>query len=163
MKCHAQYTGQMIQQLRKQKNMTQKELADLVHVTNKAVSKWERGINYPDIASLETIAMALDSTVVQILGLDNVSKEDVVIEMARISKEEESRIHSEMFGRGIFSVVLGIIILILIAVEQYILKGMEPEPAIDSVWSMITGIRGAVALIIANGLWTAVKCKRLMK
>lgn len=36
-------TGAFIKELRKEKNMTQKELADLLHITDRAVSKWERG------------------------------------------------------------------------------------------------------------------------
>lgn len=36
--------GKYIAKLRKQKNMTQKELADKINVTDKAVSKWERGV-----------------------------------------------------------------------------------------------------------------------
>ena len=40
--------GKYIAKLRKQKNMTQKELADKINVTDKAVSKWERGKGIPD-------------------------------------------------------------------------------------------------------------------
>lgn len=38
--------GKYIAKLRKQKNMTQKELADKINVTDKAVSKWERGVSH---------------------------------------------------------------------------------------------------------------------
>lgn len=40
-----QATGLFIKQLRTEKNLTQKELADRLHVTDKAVSKWERGVS----------------------------------------------------------------------------------------------------------------------
>lgn len=36
-------TGRLIYKLRKEKNMTQRELADMLNVSDKAVSKWERG------------------------------------------------------------------------------------------------------------------------
>ena len=39
-------TGAFIRELRKEKNMTQKELADLLHITDRAVSKWERGVSH---------------------------------------------------------------------------------------------------------------------
>ena len=38
-------TGALVRELRKEKNMTQKELAGLLHVTDRAVSKWVRGIS----------------------------------------------------------------------------------------------------------------------
>ena len=39
-------TGQFIRDLRKEKGMTQKELADKLHITDRAVSKWERGVSH---------------------------------------------------------------------------------------------------------------------
>ena len=44
--------GKTILRLRKEKNMTQKELADKLQITHNAVSKWERGLSYPDISVL---------------------------------------------------------------------------------------------------------------
>ena len=38
-------TGGFIKELRKEKDMTQKQLADLLHITDRAVSKWERGLS----------------------------------------------------------------------------------------------------------------------
>lgn len=43
-------TGQMIRQLRKQQNLTQAQLAEILHVSNKTVSKWELGRGYPDLS-----------------------------------------------------------------------------------------------------------------
>ena len=45
-----------LQQLRKQKGLTQQELADLLYVSRTAVSKWESGRGYPNIDSLKAIA-----------------------------------------------------------------------------------------------------------
>lgn len=52
---------------RKEKGMTQKQLADILGVTDKAVSKWERGNGQPDIQFLEPLADALGVTVIELL------------------------------------------------------------------------------------------------
>lgn len=61
-------TGVLIKELRKEKNMTQKELADLLHITDRAVSKWERGLCAPDISLLEPLAAALGVTVTELIS-----------------------------------------------------------------------------------------------
>lgn len=59
--------GQFIAGLRKEKQLTQKDLADRLHITDKAVSKWERGLSCPDIALLSDLAAILDVTVDELL------------------------------------------------------------------------------------------------
>ena len=48
--------GQVISALRKEKGMTQKELADKLNITDKAVSKWERDLSCPDTALIPRLA-----------------------------------------------------------------------------------------------------------
>lgn len=61
-------TGAFIQQLRREREMTQKDLARQLHVTDRAVSKWERGLCAPDIALLEPLAAALEISVLELLA-----------------------------------------------------------------------------------------------
>jgi len=58
-----QTMGEIISALRKQKGMTQKELADKMGITDKAVSKWERNLSCPDISSIPRLAEVLDTSV----------------------------------------------------------------------------------------------------
>lgn len=60
--------GQFICELRKDSQMTQKELADKLHITDKAVSKWERGLSCPDISLLPRLAELLGVTVGELLN-----------------------------------------------------------------------------------------------
>ena len=60
-------TGRYIAACRKKKKMTQKDLADRLGVTNKAVSKWETGQGMPDISALLELARVLDVPVEAIL------------------------------------------------------------------------------------------------
>ena len=59
--------GQFLAQTRKALNMTQQELAQKLHVTNTAVSKWERGLSYPDVSLFEPLARALGLTVSELM------------------------------------------------------------------------------------------------
>ncbi len=60
--------GNFISGERKTLGLTQKDLAVRLHVTDKAVSKWERGMSYPDVTLLEPLAAALDLTVEELMA-----------------------------------------------------------------------------------------------
>ena len=59
--------GTFLSELRKEKSFTQQELADRLFVSNKAVSKWERGLSLPDISLLTPLADILGVTVAELL------------------------------------------------------------------------------------------------
>ena len=59
--------GKQIQELRRQKGLTQAELAEQLGVTDKAVSKWERDLSYPDVELLPRLALLFDTTVDELL------------------------------------------------------------------------------------------------
>ena len=82
-------TGAFISRIRKEKKLTQKELAEQLHVTDKAVSKWERGMSYPDISLLESIAQILEVSVLELLEGERISND------APIEKEEAQQLLSQ--------------------------------------------------------------------
>ena len=47
--------------------MTQAELAEKIHVTDKAISRWERGLGFPDIQTLEPLAQVLGISVLELM------------------------------------------------------------------------------------------------
>ncbi|MGN0734457.1 MAG: helix-turn-helix domain-containing protein [Anaerovoracaceae bacterium] len=60
-------TGNLIQKIRKEKNMTQMELASKLGVTDRAISKWETGRGFPDVSLLESLAEILGISVTELL------------------------------------------------------------------------------------------------
>lgn len=60
-------SGKLIAQLRKEKGMTQKELGQALGVSDRAVSNWERGVRFPDVALLEDISEQLEISVLELL------------------------------------------------------------------------------------------------
>ena len=73
----AKKLGRFIAQLRKEQNMTQADLAAKLQVTDKAVSKWERGVGLPDINSIEPLAEVLGVTVLEIMRSERIPEESV--------------------------------------------------------------------------------------
>ena len=60
--------GRFIAERRKDKHMTQKDFARMLNITDKAVSKWERGISCPDISLLPSVADILGVTIHELLN-----------------------------------------------------------------------------------------------
>lgn len=65
-------TGAIIKKLREERKMTQLELAEKLHVSDKAVSKWETGKGYPDITLIEALANTLGISVIELLSGNDV-------------------------------------------------------------------------------------------
>ncbi len=61
-------TGEIISSIRHEKGLTQKDLAEKLNVTDKAVSKWERDIALPDINTLPKLAEILDVTIEELIN-----------------------------------------------------------------------------------------------
>ena len=73
--------NEKLQELRKQRGLTQEELAELLYVSRTAVSKWESGRGYPNIDSLKAISKCFS------VSLDELLSSDAILTIA----EEESK------------------------------------------------------------------------
>ena len=72
-----QTLGMMISTLRKEKGMTQLELAEKMGVTDKAVSKWERDLSFPDINSIPKLAEIFEVSVDELMQVKTETKENI--------------------------------------------------------------------------------------
>ena len=79
--------GAFIQHRRKELGMNQMQLAEKLHVTAKAVSRWERGVGFPDIKLLQPLADALEITIAELMQSKLLDKE--------IPKEEAALLVSQ--------------------------------------------------------------------
>jgi len=69
--------GKFIAKCRKEKNMTQQELADRLGITDKAISKWENGRSMPDIGFLEPLSVILEIDISEIIKGEHIEKENL--------------------------------------------------------------------------------------
>ncbi len=74
------YFGENVKKLRKEHEMTQEELANVLGVSFQAVSKWERGETFPDITMLPVIANYFNVSTDDLLGVDKVKREEKINE-----------------------------------------------------------------------------------
>ncbi len=143
--------GNFIKELRKEKNMTQKDLAKKIGLTDKAISKWERGLSFPDITMLGSLAEALDVDVSEILngerGKEKISKEDIekkieeAVEKVTLKKEKRER-RMKIFKRtvGIIACMLFVLSFILQIVYLFILRPRSYEYASDILFYIVNEI-----------------------
>ena len=85
--------NEKLQELRKQKGMTQEELAESLYVSRTAISKWESGRGYPNIDSLKVIARFFGVTIDELLSGDElltIAEED--------TKQKEKHLRDLAFG-----------------------------------------------------------------
>jgi len=78
-------TGAMIKRLREEKKITQQQLAEIMNVSDKAVSKWETGRGYPDITLIEPLAEALGVSVIELFSGEDVVNTNKVSNMLHAS------------------------------------------------------------------------------
>ncbi len=105
--------GEFISMLRKEKSMTQKELASRLLVSDKAVSKWETGNSMPDITLLVPLADVLEVTVTELLECKRIEKTDsldadrtdeIVKKVITLSEEEQNLFRMNRKKRLLFLV-----------------------------------------------------------
>lgn len=80
--------GKLIEKYRKQKKLTQKELANRLGVSNTAVSKWETGNNLPDISMLEPLSDVLEVDILELLKSQKSSHEDTSRKFVKVKKHK---------------------------------------------------------------------------
>ena len=120
--------GLFIKSLRKEKNYTQKELAKMIGVTDRAVSKWERGLGCPDISLLEDLSNILGVTISELLkgerrdSNDSISNEDIIDSMYSQKKVTLNQVKSIANYIAVTSVIIFVTIIIVTNVKSiYIL------------------------------------------
>ena len=110
--------GRFVAQLRKEKGLTQIQLAEKLNVTDKAISRWETGKNYPDIEIFEHLSKVLEVSISELLegkriekeNLINVSEEHIVKQIKK-NKKSNKKYRIIILIVAIISIILGFIVM----------------------------------------------------
>lgn len=107
--------GKFILKLRKDKKMTQQELADKLNVTDRAVSHWENGRSIPDVSLFKSICEVFDISVNELITGEKLSKEKLIKQSDEniINTLKDSDKHKRKSKSIITILIIGIIILLI--------------------------------------------------
>ena len=140
-------TGALIGAVRKEKNMTQKELAAVLHVSDRAVSKWERGAGFPDVSLLEPLAAALDLNVLDLLRGERAEETNVhaaVQEALDAFQEKRRQTRRYVLGEAgkvcLFLLVFGAIALTLFPIQRKVDQTITAGVYVDGALAAYTDV-----------------------
>ncbi|MBO7196492.1 MAG: helix-turn-helix transcriptional regulator, partial [Clostridia bacterium] len=136
--------GRFIAECRKQKDLTQMQLSEKLGITDKAISKWERGIAMPDSSIMLELCDILGISVNELLSGEKISMENnnqkneqLLLEMAKELENKNKTIWSSMWAIMIISITA------LIA-GIFIAAFLIPE----GVWQLVTILGVCVVFLI---------------
>lgn len=157
--------GQFVFELRKSKQMTQKDLAAKLNITDKAVSKWERGLGYPDITTFSSLAKVLGVTTNELLSgkreVTQKPKAEMIIQNTweyaeKVSVSKNRKICSLLKFIITVSFLLSIIVCIIcdLAISQSLTWSLYTISSVVFAWLIIMPLvhfqKNAVAISLVS-------------
>ena len=112
---NAKKCGEFIATLRRDKNLTQKDLANKLNVSDKAISRWETGKGFPDVDSLQALSHFFNITINELLAgekastktLEEIAEENIITAITETEKNNKSKKIIK-----VISVITGLILII---------------------------------------------------
>lgn len=148
--------GSFLSALRKANGMTQQEVADILNVSNKTVSKWERDEGCPEIMMLPAIAELYDVTVDEILRGERITR--VLREDTKNNRSQErvkallDRASTKFTNQSIIAIILGAIALVLSCTISYVVYNYNVLWVGYVIILLLIGAAVAIIMIAANNL-----------
>ena len=158
----AQKMGAFIAQCRKEKQMTQEQLAQRLQVTDKAVSRWERGVGFPDITTIEPLAQALGVEVLELMHAQRLKKPDnsnskteqAVHDILQLAQEQrrQERKKIALLLAGVLTALLLLLVLDVLdwQWEAILFTGLGAGAA--AVWPLPKGTRKICPVLLCSGV-----------
>ena len=134
--------GKFIRKSRKEKGLTQKQLAEQLHVSDKTVSKWENGAVFPDIKLLEPLAACLEVSLLELMQSERVEEtkidredaEQAVAETVFWSEQAEKRRRRMWKVKLLLGACACVICYLLWTGVRYLFRGGEKMPVKEGAW-----------------------------
>lgn len=137
--------GKFIQQLRKEKGLTQMQLAEQLHITDRAVSKWENGRSVPDAGIMLELCSTLGISVNELLSGHRIENKDFLKEADQNLLKHHAK--EAMANRNLLSIELVVLVLaiLMMSLGAYLYE----EVLISGTWILwITFVPGVIAVLL---------------
>ena len=155
--------GAFVAGRRRERNMTQADLASKIQVTDKAVSRWERGLGFPDINIIEPLADALEVSVLELMKSERMAANQVTgeeaseaiadtLNVARLQRRRERRNAFRILG------VTAVIVIFLLFIDS---MQWQADTIIFTLAGVVFPLFCAVGFIalLCNGVWRKARGK----
>lgn len=119
---NAQKTGSLIAAIRKEQNRTQQDLANELGVSSAAISKWERGIGFPDVSLIEPLATSLGISIAELFKGEKIENgdaneyENLLSDVVKVSKNEISK--KKKISNWIIAITVAVLYLLISIITQ---------------------------------------------
>lgn len=159
--------GCFLKELRKEKEITQEELAQMLYVSARTVSRWETGTNMPDISILVDIAEFFDVSIPEIINGERKSEimEEEVKETVLKLTDYAEGINQKIKGRLLVLTVIALIGMIAFVIIE--ITGLDaPGSVYERVAGAGLGLDFGMLIVLAmylSGLLGKIKAKREMR
>ena len=150
--------GEFISLLRKENNLTQKQLAERINVTDKAVSRWETGKGYPDITSLIALSEFFGISVNELLAGKRISDESV----KEVADENIISVIKESKKLKLKSFATAIVTYISMCIVCFVSGLLLTTPGADPITAVIAAAIVCIGLCIAGTLLARYQPKKVL-
>ena len=154
-----QKTGEFLKHLRKEKGLTQEQLAEHFYVSSRTVSRWETGSNMPDVDMLIELADFYNVDIREIIdgerkseNMDHETK-DTLKKVAAYTTEQQKQLRSKVYNSASAVIIAMLMSFVLFGREtKGLLNGIIPESicAVIMAVALAVGAVTVVALLLCN-------------
>ena len=149
-----QKTGEFLKHLRKEKGLTQEQLAEHFYISSRTVSRWETGSNMPDLDMLIELADFYDVDIREIIDgerkseiMDNETK-DTLKKVAEYAAEEKKKIRNRLVTMVASCTIFMLICSMLFARESKgCLNGIVPEQICSNIMAFAIGLAATACVL----------------
>ena len=159
--------GSFLKELRKEKGITQEELAEMLYVSGRTVSRWETGTNMPDISLLVDIAEIFDVSIPEIINGERKNEimekevKETVLKLTDYSEVMNQKIKGRLFVLTVIAII-GMIAFVIIEFTGLDTHGSVYERVASAGLGLDCGMLIVLAMYL-SGLLGKIKARREMK